>query len=101
MSRFRKGKRQSARTKSVVPVRVWIAGSKDIHLAHTLDVSNSGVKLGGEIKVATRSWFNTTRRTHSSESVGSLLARAPRRSKSGRSAWSRKSTSGVRRSLSE
>jgi hypothetical protein len=54
MSRFRIGKRQSTRAKSVVPVRVWIAGSKDIHLAHTLDVSNHGVKLGGcrgEIKV--------------------------------------------------
>jgi hypothetical protein len=54
MSRFRIGKRQSKRTKSVVPVRVWIAGSKDSHLAHTLDVSNHGVKLGGwqgEMKV--------------------------------------------------
>src|SRR5450631_2538869 len=54
MSRFRKGKRQATRTKSVVPVRVWIAGSKDSHLAHTLDVSNRGVKLGGcrgEMKV--------------------------------------------------
>ena len=54
MSRFRIGKRQSQRTKSVVPVRVWIAGSKDSHLAHTLDVSNHGVKLGGwqgEMKV--------------------------------------------------
>jgi hypothetical protein len=54
MSRFRTGKRQSTRTKSVVPVRVWIAGSKDSNLAHTLDVSNHGVKLGGwrgEMKV--------------------------------------------------
>src|SRR6202142_4678495 len=54
MSRFRIGKRQSKRTKSVVPVRVCIAGSKDSHLAHTLDVSNHGVKLGGcrgEMKV--------------------------------------------------
>src|ERR1035441_10913713 len=54
MSRFRKGKRHSQRTKSVVPVRIWIAGSKDSHLAHTLDVSNRGVKLGGyrgEMKV--------------------------------------------------
>jgi hypothetical protein len=52
--RFRKGKRQSKRTKSVVPVRLWIAGSKDSHLAHTLDISNHGVKLGGcrgEMKV--------------------------------------------------
>ncbi|MGC9990529.1 MAG: hypothetical protein ABSC07_18285 [Terriglobales bacterium] len=54
MSRFRIGKRQSKRTKSVVPVRLWIAGSKDGHLAHTLDVSNHGVRLGGyhgEMKV--------------------------------------------------
>jgi ribosomal 50S subunit-recycling heat shock protein len=47
MSRFRIGKRRSTRTKSVVPVRIWIAGSADCHLAHTLDVSNHGVKLGG------------------------------------------------------
>lgn len=31
----------------VVPVRLWIAGSKDSHLAHTLDVGNHGVQLGG------------------------------------------------------
>jgi hypothetical protein len=40
--------------KSVVPVRLWIARSKDSHLAHTLDVSNHGVKLAGcqgEMKV--------------------------------------------------
>jgi hypothetical protein len=46
--------RQSKRRKAVVPVRLWIAGSKESHLAHTLDVSNHGVKLGGcrgEIKV--------------------------------------------------
>ena len=50
----RAAKRQSKRTKAVVPVRLWIAGSKDGHLAHTLDVSNHGVKLGGcraEMKV--------------------------------------------------
>jgi hypothetical protein len=40
-------KRRSKRTKSVVPVRFWIAGSKDIHLAHTLNVTNHGVQLGG------------------------------------------------------
>jgi PilZ domain len=54
MSRFRVGRRQSKRTKSVVPVRVFIAGSKDGHIAHTLDISNDGVKLGGcrgEMKV--------------------------------------------------
>jgi hypothetical protein len=54
MSRFRIGKRRSKRTKSVVPVQFWIAGSKKSHLAHTLDVSNYGVRLGGfrgELKV--------------------------------------------------
>ena len=47
-------KRQSKRTKAVVPVRPWVAGSKDSHLAHTLDLSNRGVRLGGcraEMKV--------------------------------------------------
>jgi len=38
-------KRHSKRTKAVVPVRLWIAGTKDIHLAHTLDVSRQGVRL--------------------------------------------------------
>jgi hypothetical protein len=57
MPRFSIGKRRSKRTKSVVPVRLWITGSESSHLAHTLDVSNHvnhGVKLGGcrgEIKV--------------------------------------------------
>jgi len=54
MPRFRIGKRRSKRIKSVLPVRLWIAGSKDSHLAHTLDVSNHGVQLGGyrgEMKV--------------------------------------------------
>ena len=47
-------KRRSKRTKSVVPVSLRIAGSEASHLAHTLDVSNHGVKLGGcrcEMKV--------------------------------------------------
>jgi hypothetical protein len=51
---LRAGRRRSKRTKSVVPVRLWIAGSKDSHLAHTLNVTNRGVRLGGyqgEIKV--------------------------------------------------
>ena len=42
------------RTKSVVPTRLWIAGSRESHLAHTLDVSEHGVRLGGfrgELKV--------------------------------------------------
>ncbi len=47
MPRFRTGRRRSKRTISVVPVRLWIAGSEDSHLAHTLDVSNHGVKLAG------------------------------------------------------
>jgi len=54
MPRFPTGKRRSKRIKSVLPVRLWIAGSKDSHLAHTLDVSNHGVQLGGyrgEMKV--------------------------------------------------
>jgi len=54
MPQFRTGKRRSKRTKAVVPVRILIAGSEDIHLAHTLDVSNHGVQLGGyrgEMKV--------------------------------------------------
>ena len=54
MARSRTPKRESKRTKAVIPVRLWIGGSKDSHLAHTLDVSNHGVKLGGcqgEVKV--------------------------------------------------
>ena len=47
MPRFHIGKRRAKRIKSVVPVRLWIAGSKDSHLAHTLDVSHNGVQLGG------------------------------------------------------
>src|SRR5664280_949322 len=104
MSRFRIGKRQSTRAKSVVPVRVWIAGSKDIHLAHTLDISNHGVKLGGcrgEMKVGDKIEIQYPINKHSSESLGSLLTRAPRRSKLGLSAWSRESRSGVRSSLSK
>jgi hypothetical protein len=46
MPRFRTGKRQSKRIKSVVPVRLLIPGSQDI-LAHTLDVSDHGVRLAG------------------------------------------------------
>src|ERR1022692_4627541 len=50
----RAGRRRSKRTKSVVPVRLRIAGSQESHLAHTLNVTNQGVRLGGyrgEIKV--------------------------------------------------
>ena len=49
-----KGKRRSKRTKAVVPVQLFFSGSEVIQLAHTLDVSNHGVQLGGyrgEIKV--------------------------------------------------
>lgn len=47
-------KQRSKRTKSVAPVSLRIAGSEASHLAHTLDVSNHGVKLRGcrgEMKV--------------------------------------------------
>jgi hypothetical protein len=47
MPRFRTGIRRSVGSVSVVPVRLWIAGSEDSHLAHTLDVSNRVVKFGG------------------------------------------------------
>ena len=47
MPRFRTGRRRSKRTTPVVPVRLWIAGSEDSHLAHTLNVSNHGAKFGG------------------------------------------------------
>ena len=57
MPRPQTGKRRSKRTKSVVPVSIRIAGSAASHLAHTLDVSNHGVRLGGcrgEMKVGDR-----------------------------------------------
>jgi hypothetical protein len=44
---LRTGRRRTRRTKSVVPVRLWIAGSQESHLAHTLNVTNHGVRLGG------------------------------------------------------
>jgi hypothetical protein len=47
MPRFRTGKRRSKRIISVEPVRLWMTGSERSHLAHTLDVSNHGVKVGG------------------------------------------------------
>jgi hypothetical protein len=47
MPRFLTGKRRSKRIISVEPVRLWIDGSEDSHLAHTLDVSRHGVKFGG------------------------------------------------------
>jgi hypothetical protein len=47
-------RRRSRRTKSVVPVRLRIAGSQETFLAHTLNATNNGVRLGGyrgEMKV--------------------------------------------------
>ncbi len=41
------GRRRSKRTKAVIPVRFRIAGSQENHLAHTLNVTNHGVRLGG------------------------------------------------------
>jgi len=46
MGRFRTGKRRSKGTKAVVPMRLWIAGSEESHLAHTLDIREHGVQLG-------------------------------------------------------
>lgn len=44
------GKRRQSRVKSVVPVRVWGVDSQGkpfAEVAHTLDISHSGVRLGG------------------------------------------------------
>ena len=37
-----------------MPIRLWIAGTRESHLAHTLDISQHGVQLGGfrgELKI--------------------------------------------------
>ena len=50
MARFIKGKRQRKRTKMVAPVRFWITGTdgnQESHLAHTLDVTDHGIRLVG------------------------------------------------------
>jgi len=50
-------RRRSKRIKGVVPVRFRVAGSKETHLAHTLDLANDGVMLGGfrgDLKVGDR-----------------------------------------------
>src|SRR6266567_2435229 len=98
MPRFRTGGRRSKRTKSVVPVRLWIAGSEDSHLAHTLDVSNRGVKFGGcrgEIKIGDKIEV-LYRHKHAQARVAWITApEAPRRSKLGLSFWSWKSGCGV------
>lgn len=44
------GKRRQKRTKMVVPVRLWTKipnGLRQSYLAHTLDVNDHGVRLGG------------------------------------------------------
>lgn len=41
------GKRRTKRTKAVVPVQLWTDGGKQSYLAHTLDFSNDGVRIGG------------------------------------------------------
>ncbi len=44
------GKRRQKRTKMVVPVRLWVksaSGLQQSYLAHTLDVSDHGVRLNG------------------------------------------------------
>ena len=57
MAHYLTGKRRQKRTKMVVPVWLWIAGfdgTQESHLAHTLDVTDHGVMLGGfrgELKV--------------------------------------------------
>jgi hypothetical protein len=50
MSRFITGKRRQRRTKMVAPLRFRIigkGGNQETDLAHTLDVSNHGVRLAG------------------------------------------------------
>ena len=50
MARLRKGKRDRKRTKAVLPIRVWTtnpSGGTQSHLAHTLDITDHGVRLGG------------------------------------------------------
>ena len=54
MPKLPKGRRRSKRTKAVMPVRLWIADSQESYLAHTLDITARGVRLGGfqgEVKV--------------------------------------------------
>jgi hypothetical protein len=89
----RTGRRRSTRTVSVVPVRLWTAGSEDSDLAHTLDVRNHGVKFGGcqgEFKVGDKIEVLYRHKHTQPELLGSLLARAPQRSELGLSSWSRK-----------
>ena len=50
VARLRKGKRDRKRTKAVLPIRVWTtnpSGGTQSHLAHTLDITAHGVRLGG------------------------------------------------------
>jgi hypothetical protein len=44
------GKRRQKRKKMVLPIRLWTRNANGVqtsHLAHTLDVSDHGVRLGG------------------------------------------------------
>src|SRR5882672_11129852 len=48
--RFVKGKRRQKRTRMVAPVKLWITGTngdQESHLAHTLDVTDHGIRLAG------------------------------------------------------
>jgi hypothetical protein len=93
MPRFLTGKRRSKRIISVEPARLWVAGSEDSHLAHTIDVSRHGAKFGGcrgEFKVGDTIEVLYRHKHTQAEWLGSPLAKAPRRSKSGLSFWSRK-----------
>jgi hypothetical protein len=98
MGRFRTGKRQWKRTKAVVPLRLWIAGSEESHLAHTLDISEHGVQLGGfrgELKVGDKFEIQYRHKRAQFRVVWITAREAPRRSKSGLTALSRRSGTGV------
>ena len=65
----------------MVPVRFWIAGSKETHLAHTLDLTEDGAMLSGfrgELKVETGSPFRTARTGPTFKSSGSNSGTVPR-----------------------
>jgi hypothetical protein len=50
LARFRTGKRKKQRVKMVVPVRIRLVGASHQNIsqvAHTLDATETGVKLGG------------------------------------------------------
>lgn len=77
MPPYRSGRRRSKRTISVVPVRLWIAGSKDSHPAHTLDVSAQGMNIAGcrgEFKVGDKIEV-LSRQTHAQFRIAWITAR--------------------------